>query len=102
FPFQEETSGVNLGNSSRLTWDNVAVANPEIQPGGAWSPRRCVARHRVAIIIPYRDREQHLITLLYYLHPVLQRQQLDYRIYVVEQVSILRSFVIWVGSRYCT
>lgn len=42
---------------------------------------------KIAIIIPYRDREDHLITLLSYLHPILQRQQLDYRIYVTEQVK---------------
>ncbi|KAK2186027.1 hypothetical protein NP493_216g03032 [Ridgeia piscesae] len=43
----------------------------------------------VAVIIPYRDREDHLILLLSQLHPVLQRQQLDYRIFVVEQVNRL-------------
>ena len=81
--------GVNLDNSSVLTWEDVADGNPAVQAGGTWAPTDCVARHRVAIIIPYRDREQHLITLLYYLHPTLQRQQLDYRIYVVEQVRFM-------------
>ena len=42
---------------------------------------------QIAIIIPYRDRRNHLITLLSYLHPLLQRQQLDYRIFVTEQVN---------------
>ncbi|XP_076357697.1 beta-1,4-N-acetylgalactosaminyltransferase bre-4-like [Tachypleus tridentatus] len=57
----------------------------QLQPGGAWSPSSCKSRHRVAIIIPFRDRHEHLMILLYHLHPLLQRQQLDYKIYVVEQ-----------------
>lgn len=48
-------------------------------------PLPCVSRHRVAVIIPYRDREEHLLTLLNTLHPLLHRQQVHYRVYVVEQ-----------------
>jgi len=53
--------------------------------GGRHRPRDCVARHKVAIIIPYRDRADHLRTLLFNLHSLLPRQQLDYGIYIVEQ-----------------
>ncbi|XP_071455371.1 beta-1,4-N-acetylgalactosaminyltransferase bre-4-like [Hetaerina americana] len=53
--------------------------------GGSWRPSECTARHIVAIVIPYRDRWQHLLTLLSYLHPILQRQQVAYRVFVVEQ-----------------
>lgn len=59
--------------------------NPSLRMGGKWSPSDCQARHKIAIIIPYRDRRNHLLTLLSYLHPLLQRQQLDYRIFVTEQ-----------------
>ena len=55
-------------------------------PGGVGRPHDCIARHRVAVVVPYRDRREHLNILLSHLHPMLQRQQLDYRIYVVEQV----------------
>lgn len=41
----------------------------------------------MAIIIPYRDRFEQLITLLYYLHQILQRQELNYQIFVSEQVG---------------
>lgn len=37
-------------------------------------------------MIPYRDRRQHLLALLHYLHPMLQVQQLNYIVFVVEQV----------------
>ena len=57
----------------------------EVKPGGKGSPSNCIPRHRVAIIVPYRDRPQHLLTFLYNLHPILLRQQIDYQIFVVEQ-----------------
>ena len=63
----------------------IAARNPEVRSGGSFAPSTCYARHRVAIIIPYRDRWDHLSILLYHLHPILQRQQLDYRVYVAEQ-----------------
>jgi hypothetical protein len=43
----------------------------------------------VAIIVPYRDREDHLRTFLLNIHRFLQRQQNEYGIYIVEQVFIL-------------
>ncbi|KAK7485978.1 hypothetical protein BaRGS_00022730, partial [Batillaria attramentaria] len=64
---------------------NKTVAlNPGLEPGGHYHPPDCRARHRVAIIIPYRNRTQHLHGLLHHLHPILRRQLLDYFILVVE------------------
>ncbi|UMM10662.1 hypothetical protein L5515_000331 [Caenorhabditis briggsae] len=60
---------------------------PETHPGGHGIPTECVARHRVAIIVPYRDREAHLRIMLHNLHSLLAKQQLDYAILVVEQVA---------------
>ncbi|XP_076282095.1 beta-1,4-N-acetylgalactosaminyltransferase bre-4 isoform X2 [Lasioglossum baleicum] len=57
----------------------------DVKPGGRGYPADCVARHRVAVVIPFRDRPQHLQALLYNLHPMLLRQQIDYQIFVVEQ-----------------
>lgn len=66
----------------------VRKENPEVQDGGRWRPKSCTARQKVAIIIPFRYREHHLKYWLYYLHPILQRQQIDYTVYVVSQVSV--------------
>ncbi|CAC5410818.1 Beta-1,4-N-acetylgalactosaminyltransferase bre-4,Beta-N-acetyl-D-glucosaminide beta-1,4-N-acetylglucosaminyl-transferase,Beta-1,4-galactosyltransferase 1,Beta-1,4-galactosyltransferase 2,Beta-1,4-galactosyltransferase 3,Beta-1,4-galactosyltransferase 6,Beta-1,4-galactosyltransferase 5,Beta-1,4-galactosyltransferase 4 [Mytilus coruscus] len=52
--------------------------------GGRSRPSHCCPRHSVAIIVPYRNRDEQLRTFLYNIHPILQRQ-LDYGIYVVEQ-----------------
>jgi hypothetical protein len=56
-----------------------------LELGGRYKPANCTARHRVAIIVPYRDREDHLRTFLYNIHSFLPRQQLDYGIFIVEQ-----------------
>ncbi len=44
-------------------------------------------RHKVAILIPYRNRNPELKALLHHLHPFLRRQEISYGIYVVEQVN---------------
>lgn len=54
-------------------------------PGGRWSPPFCNSPHFVAIVIPYRDRSEHLDLFLQHMHPFLQRQQLQYGVFVVEQ-----------------
>ena len=61
--------------------------NPEVQSGGSWQPSWCRAYQHLAVIIPYRDRQQHLHMQLNHLHPILQRQLLNYTIFVVEQVG---------------
>ncbi|XP_055973149.1 beta-1,4-galactosyltransferase 1 [Sorex fumeus] len=63
----------------------VAKQNPNVQVGGRYRPSNCISPHKVAIIIPFRNRYEHLKYWLYYLHPILQRQQLDYGIYVINQ-----------------
>ena len=61
----------------------------EVQLGGYWKPNGCNSRNRIAIVIPFQNRNEHLNVLLRYLHPFLQRQQLEYKIFVVEQVFCL-------------
>ncbi|RZF41482.1 hypothetical protein LSTR_LSTR000196 [Laodelphax striatellus] len=79
--------GVKNVSSSplRLSESTIETMVGPVKNGGRWSPRDCASRHVVAIIIPYRDRYEQLRTLLYHLHPLLQRQQLNYRIFLVEQ-----------------
>ncbi|XP_012882098.1 PREDICTED: beta-1,4-galactosyltransferase 1 [Dipodomys ordii] len=67
--------------------DLLAKQNPEVKMGGRHKPKDCISPHKVAIIIPFRNRQEHLRYWLYYLHPILQRQQLDYGIYVINQAG---------------
>ena len=60
-----------------------------LKMGGKYEPETCQSRNKVAIVVPYRDRKDHLTVFLRYLHPFLQRQQLNYVIIVVEQSGII-------------
>ncbi|XP_074669569.1 beta-1,4-galactosyltransferase 1 isoform X2 [Strix aluco] len=71
--------------SQPVNLEEVARINPEVKAGGRFAPKDCIALQKVAIIIPFRNREEHLKYWLYYLHPILQRQQLDYGVYVINQ-----------------
>lgn len=81
---------IHVSFPSGLTLAEVQRKNPLVVRGGRYRPPDCEARHRTAIIIPHRHREHHLKFLLYYLHPFLQRQQLNYGIYVIHQVRCIR------------
>ena len=66
--------------------EEIYQHNSEVKLGGIWEPQTCKALQKVAIIVPYRDRYRFLMILLNRLHPMLQRQQISYRIFVIEQV----------------
>ena len=55
--------------------------------GGHWKPLSCQSRYKVAIVVPYRDRYPHLKSFLNHMHSFLQKQQLDYAIYIIEEVN---------------
>ncbi|KAH9519817.1 Zinc finger protein containing five transmembrane domains [Bulinus truncatus] len=57
----------------------------DLKPDGHFVPRTCKSKHKVAVIVPYRDREVHLKIFLLHMHPFLQRQNVEYSIVVVEQ-----------------
>lgn len=56
-----------------------------VLPGGQWKPTNCQPIFNVAIILPYRNRLEQLNIFMNYMHPFLQSQNLDYRIFVIEQ-----------------
>ncbi|XP_065350214.1 beta-1,4-galactosyltransferase 1-like [Cloeon dipterum] len=86
--------GPNLCNFSISDEDDVLLyptwaeeADLEAVENGKWSPKDCKAQYETTIIIPYRDRREHLDTFLNFMHAFLQRQMIDYHIVVVEQVA---------------
>lgn len=56
-------------------------------PGGWYKPKECNPKDRVAIVIPYRDRANHLPVFLKNIHPLLMKQQIEYGIFVIEQIA---------------
>ena len=60
---------------------------PGVEEGGRWRPPACRPRSKIAVIIPYRDREDHLLRFLGNIHRFLQQQYVDYTVIVVEQAD---------------
>ena len=77
----------------RETLDSVDTRfKPFLNVGGYYKPSECIARSRVAILITCRgkEHERNLAILLKNLHRMLQRQQLEYQIFIVFQTSGFR------------
>lgn len=68
-----------------ITFEEIKDQNPNVRTGGRFTPKECIALQKVAVIIPFRKRDDHLKYFLYYMHPIFQRQQLEYGIYVINQ-----------------
>ncbi|XP_023843923.1 beta-1,4-galactosyltransferase 4 isoform X1 [Salvelinus sp. IW2-2015] len=77
---------LNLTFEDSLTLKEVESENSGVAEG-QYLPPDCLAQQSVAILIPHRNREKHLLYLLHHLHPFLQRQQLHYSIYVIHQAG---------------
>ncbi|XP_041824314.1 beta-1,4-galactosyltransferase 1-like [Melanotaenia boesemani] len=71
--------------SKKTLEDIKKEVGSSLQMGGRYKPPDCISQHKVAVIIPFRNRHEHLKHWLYYLHPILKRQQLDYGVYVINQ-----------------
>ncbi|XP_075745827.1 beta-1,4-N-acetylgalactosaminyltransferase bre-4-like isoform X2 [Rhipicephalus microplus] len=72
----------------RMNVPSLEVAEkefPDVMPGGHFQPKECTSRHRVAILVPYRNRTEHLRIFTYNIHRVLSRQQIDYGVFIIEQ-----------------
>lgn len=92
-PFPVGPVSVHL--SSPLSLEEIRRRNPLVSPGGHYQPPDCRPQHHTAIVVPYRNRQNHLRALLYHLHPFLQRQQIHYSIYIVQQVMPQSFFVFF-------
>lgn len=71
---QKKVSSKQLDNIKQL-----------VSLGGEWMPKHCISQHHTAIIVCYRNRTEQLQVFLYNIHSFLQKQNIHYRIYVIEQ-----------------
>ncbi|XP_065053760.1 beta-1,4-galactosyltransferase 5-like [Rhopilema esculentum] len=68
--------------------DNLSIKNGgKVHLGGWWRPEHCKPKYKVAFLLPYRNRELQLKMFLYHMTPILQRQLLEYRMFVIEQTG---------------
>ncbi|XP_041479655.1 beta-1,4-galactosyltransferase 6-like [Lytechinus variegatus] len=69
-------------------------------PGGHWKPIDCDPKWKVAFVVPFRDRIDHLAIFLRHMIPILQLQKLEFSIFIVEQnnnMSFNRAMLLNVG-----
>ncbi|XP_012512023.1 PREDICTED: beta-1,4-galactosyltransferase 6 [Propithecus coquereli] len=87
-------------NVSEVSFDEIHQLfskDLDIEPGGHWRPKDCKPRWKVAVLIPFRNRHEHLPIFFLHLIPMLQKQRLEFAFYVIEQDHVFDS--VWVGSR---
>lgn len=75
----------------------------DIRAGGEYIPPNCAPKFSTAIIVPYRNREKQLNQFLIYIHNYLRKQQIHYRIFIVEQFDqkpFNRAMLFNIGSIY--
>ena len=89
-PFLRGHLGVVDLNFTSLNLNFSIYYGGEVERGGIWRPKDCNPHKKVAVLIPFRNRWEQLNTFLNHMHPVFQRQQLDYRIFVIEQVNVCK------------
>uniref|UniRef100_A0A8D0RKQ6 Uncharacterized protein n=1 Tax=Sus scrofa TaxID=9823 RepID=A0A8D0RKQ6_PIG len=85
-PCLRPTPQLTATPDQNLTMEQVVEKNPLVELGGQYWPPDCWTHHHTAVVVPYYGQARHLQHLLFHLHPFLQRQQLHYGIYVVNQV----------------
>jgi hypothetical protein len=79
--------------TTNQTWDKNRVtvdlnfAEKRLKIGGKYKPSECKSRYKLAIVVPYRQRKNQLKIFLKYMHPFLQRQQLEYTMFIIEQTG---------------
>jgi len=75
-----------------INW--VVSKHVEVNNGGTWRPTDCEPKQKVAVLVPYRDRDEDLRIFLHNIHPFLRAQLLEYTVYLIEQVPVLSLWVI--------
>ncbi|KAG6462526.1 hypothetical protein O3G_MSEX013318, partial [Manduca sexta] len=83
-PFLEKNENDEMKNLKRRLAHNLFS---EVKMGGYFFPKKCRSNHKVAILVPYRNRERNLAVFVYYMHTFLMKQDLEYRIFVIEQAG---------------
>ena len=70
------------------SWAKLENHSDVVVHGGQYKPNATLSTDRIALLVPYRNRESQLQTFLKHIHPFLKNQSLSYRIFIIELVSI--------------
>lgn len=86
-------------------YTETLIDGNDIRIGGEYIPLNCAPKFSTAIIVPYRNREKQLEHFLIYIHNFLRKQQIHYRIFVIEQYDqkpFNRAMLFNIGSVYAS
>lgn len=86
-------------------YTETLIDGHDIRMGGEYIPSNCAPKFSTAIIVPYRNREKQLEKFLIYIHNYLRKQQIHYRLFIVEQYDqkpFNRAMLFNIGSIYAT
>ncbi|XP_043944907.1 beta-1,4-galactosyltransferase 5 [Protopterus annectens] len=86
-PSMKGPVNVNMSEIHMEEIEALFTQNSDIKQGGHWRPKDCIPRWKVAILIPFRNRHEHLPVLFRHLIPMLQRQRLEFAFYLIEQAG---------------
>lgn len=75
-----DTSSTNVQSLSSSILKTYKINN-----GGEYIPENCIPQFSTAIVVPYRNRAEQLNIFLTYMHNFLYRQNIHYRIFIIEQ-----------------
>lgn len=87
----------------REPYISTLLDGSDIRLGGEWMPSTCAPKFSTAVIVVYRQREKQLQAFLTYIHNFLRKQQIHYRIFVIEQYDqkpFNRAMLFNIGSIY--
>ena len=77
-------------SKENVTYSDMLKKYQHLYPGGHYVPTDCKAINKVAIVVPYRKREEHLKKFLNNMIGFLSDQKvIDFTIYIVEQAGTL-------------
>merc|ERR1719154_938933 len=91
------TSSPNCSNFTAVPGANlnISIESPSIAAqaelannlaaGGEFLQDSCQNPDHVAIVIPFRNRDEQLPIFLAHIHPFLMRQNIHYKIYIINQ-----------------
>ncbi|CAL8077915.1 unnamed protein product [Calicophoron daubneyi] len=78
----------NITTHGNGTWTSVTIIPlPTDTVHGLWMPVECRPSQMLALILPYRKRDEHLRAFLNHMHGFLRHQQVMYTILVIEQID---------------
>ncbi|XP_053965175.1 beta-1,4-N-acetylgalactosaminyltransferase bre-4 [Anastrepha ludens] len=87
-PIYDDNDGPITPNTTLESLDIVeSELSCLLKPGGSFEPHDCIPKDYVAIVVPFRDRYAHLAVFLRNIHPFLMKQNIAYRIFLIEQTN---------------